>query len=162
MTTTEENNIMKTYNTTAYPGELIFAIKRGHSIEKIGELIGPVEETGDNLDIPLNVACKYRRPKLVKLLLEAGADVHFNGEFPLMGAVSNGRAENVRLLLAAGARTSAISKDQIELAKRRGYTEIVALLETVRKNPEFFKRAAAAKNTSYKRYKGFLFGTKKE
>jgi ankyrin repeat protein len=73
----------------------------------------------------------------VRLLLEHGANVNtpsgFAGYTPLIGAAysENVEAETIRLLLARGAEVkskAATGETALELARKRGKTEIVDLL----------------------------------
>jgi len=82
----------------------------------------------------LVVASKYGYTEIVKLLLEAGADVNVknkDGETALMKASYNGYTEIVKMLIDAGADVNI--KDRygttaLMLASLYGYTEIVELL----------------------------------
>jgi ankyrin repeat protein len=59
---------------------------------------------------PLVPAAAQCGPEVVQLLIERGADVnrkHYNGMTPLMSASYTGRLDNIRLLLAAGAKLNA-------------------------------------------------------
>ena len=65
----------------------------------------------------------------VKLLLEAGADVHAYGDLPLRTASGKGHIEIVKLLLEAGADVHAWGECALRTASYYGHTETVKLLE---------------------------------
>jgi ankyrin repeat protein len=58
----------------------------------------------------LNVALQFDRPTMVALLIEHGApvDLESNGFTPLLWAAARGRADETRLLLAAGANPNLV------------------------------------------------------
>jgi ankyrin repeat protein len=79
----------------------------------------------------LELAVARRRPALVKLLVEHGADVRGEaGGFALLGAAEAGSPELVRVLLDAGAPASFSFHDEDALARatRVGDAESVRLL----------------------------------
>ncbi len=73
-------------------------------------------------------------PKIVKMLLEAGADVHSIsdwGKTPLHAAASKGNAEIIQLLLAAGADVHAKDKNG---NKPGAYSDSMATVEIFKKS----------------------------
>jgi ankyrin repeat protein len=81
---------------------------------------------------------------MVKFLIGKGAKVNAigpNGHTAFMLAASQGRTENMKLLLAAGADPDAIARDEdglqydaTFLVKQSGNPEAVALVEEAQKN----------------------------
>jgi ankyrin repeat protein len=61
-------------------------------------------------------------------LLENGADIHTENDYPLRIAASGGHFKAVRFLLANGADIHANNDDALRLAVRGGHTETVRLL----------------------------------
>jgi uncharacterized protein len=83
----------------------------------------------------LEAAAQSSDPRMVEILLRAGANPNNTSqhlfETPLLVAASFGRAENIRLLIAAGANIDARNhqgETALWRAARRGDTEIVAIL----------------------------------
>ena len=82
----------------------------------------------------LNVALQFDRPTMVALLIEDGApvDLESNGFTPLAWAAVRGRADETRLLLAAGANPdlalSASKALPLLLAAYTGHLSVVRLL----------------------------------
>jgi len=83
---------------------------------------------------PLRLAAEVGDPEVVRLLLEAGADVNeagADGVTPLMIAASFGWQESVEQLILAGANVEAVAEDDstaILLAAEAGLREIVDAL----------------------------------
>ncbi len=80
----------------------------------------------------LMLAAGRENLEVVELLLGAGANPKLRtsaGFTPLMHAVSEGRIENSRRLIAAGADVQRDRESLLALARDKGYTEIVDLLE---------------------------------
>ena len=68
--------------------------------------------------------------ELTKMLIDAGAEINENENYPLELSSRNGHTEIVKLLLAAGANTQA-SEDEgycLRMAAWNGYVNIVRLL----------------------------------
>ncbi len=84
---------------------------------------------------PLHAAVAARQPEIVKVLVQAGADVNQvqqQGWRPLHGAAQNGDEETVKLLLEAGADRAARADNNqsaADLAMLKGNAAIVALLD---------------------------------
>jgi ankyrin repeat protein len=85
---------------------------------------------------PLAFAIAAKKPELVKRLVELGANVNhaskMNGQTALMGAILQGDAEMVRLLLSLKANPNAKMKDgstPMSMAKNGDLDDIVALLK---------------------------------
>ncbi len=84
---------------------------------------------------PLHAAVAARQPAIVRVLIQAGADVNQpqqNGWRPLHAAAQNGDEESVKLLLEHGAdRQARADNNQTpsDLAMLKGNAAIVALLE---------------------------------
>ena len=84
--------------------------------------------------VALNVALQFDRPTMVALLIEHGApvDLESNGFRPLLWAAARGRADETRLLLAAGANSnlaqSASKTPPLLLAAYAGHRSVARLL----------------------------------
>lgn len=85
---------------------------------------------------PLAFAIAAKKPELVKRLVELGANVNhaskMNGQTALMGAILQGDAEMVQLLLSLKANPNAKMKDgstPMSMAKNGDLDDIVALLK---------------------------------
>lgn len=65
---------------------------------------------------------------IVKLLLEYGANVNINDDYPLRYAAENGYLEMVKVLLEYGANPNAYENYAIKLSKENGHSEIYKLL----------------------------------
>ena len=90
--------------------------------------------SAEEYDSKLHDAAKDGDAELVKLLIDAGADVNKaneKGETPLYWAAANGRTECVKLLIDAGADVNKADKDgrtPLILAAYYGHAECVKLL----------------------------------
>ena len=73
-------------------------------------------------------ASAYGHTEVVKLLLEAGADVTFEDNYAIEWASVNGHTEIVKLLIEAGADVTAWNNYAIEWAFSYGHAEVVKLL----------------------------------
>ena len=89
-------------------------------------------ETGANIhvdsDFPLIRATYWGDTDLVKLLLENGANLHADDDGALRWASLNGHTEIIKLLLEYKANIHAHNDQALRWASRNGYTEIVQLL----------------------------------
>jgi ankyrin repeat protein len=65
---------------------------------------------------------------IVKVLLEAGANVHALGDFALQQAADNGCLEIVQMLLEAGANVNADNSLALDWAAEEGHLAVVELL----------------------------------
>lgn len=94
------------------PGDLIQAVWRGNEdgsrqLLEAGAKVNVVTKNGET---PLHFAAGSKNPRLVEMLIAAGADVNRQsdpkldgGSTPLHKAAFNGRIESIKLLLEAGA-----------------------------------------------------------
>ena len=90
--------------------DIFSAIKAGDA-EAVKEALGPgrsaaVHATDQYRKTPIEYAARENRPDIVRLLLQAGADVNYKDmtDRTVLGmAVDSGHSETVRVLLAAGA-----------------------------------------------------------
>ena len=88
------------------------------------------------LDGALYTASRSGRAEIVRLLLDAGADVHAFVDGALRAASEEGYAEVVRMLLEAGADVHARSDEAMRLASMNGHIEVVQLLRDVGAAPQ--------------------------
>jgi len=68
------------------------------------------------------------RAEVVRILLAAGADVHANNDAAIYWAALGGHVEVVRLLLAAGADVHADRENALRRAAGSGHVQMVRLL----------------------------------
>lgn len=85
---------------------------------------------------PIHMAAAHGRVEITRLLIERGAEVNRHefiyGTFPLLGAVSRGHRDVVKLLLANGANIHARNKEgttALDLATSLGLDHIANLLK---------------------------------
>src|SRR5262245_3410295 len=99
--------------------ELVRAVAL-RDVNKVKELIAagvPVNEPDSSGDFPLIDAAQRGSTELVKLLLQAGANVNIGSKrSPLIKAAEEGHAETVAVLLAAGANVNQEGKHITPLA----------------------------------------------
>jgi len=79
-------------------------------------------------DWALQWASQNGRTEVVKLLLDAGANVHANSDWALRWASLHGYIEVVKLLLGAGANVHAMDDWALQWASNDGHVEVVKLL----------------------------------
>ncbi len=77
---------------------------------------------------PICYAAEKGYSEIVKLLIEAGADVTANNNYAIKKAAANGYIEVVELLIEAGADVTANNNYAIKKAAANGYIEVVELL----------------------------------
>ena len=82
------------------------------------------------LDKQFIFACKVGHTEVVKLLLNAGANVHAWNDEALRYSSGNGHIEVVKLLLNADANVHACDDEASYWAFFNGHTEVVKLLNT--------------------------------
>jgi ankyrin repeat protein len=94
-----------------------------------------IESAGKPLENCLHTACDFRAPNIARIMLDAGADVNFQGGehwgFPLQVAAGGGVLEMVRVLLDAGADVNSqggIEGTALHVAAVHGDLEIVKIL----------------------------------
>ena len=125
-TTLRDRVLVAVKENELYPQTaLINAIKKNVQVEIIQALLRPpVPELGGCLCI----ACSNGQLHIVNCLLEAGADVHFLEDQPLMISCRFGHATIVHRLLDAGADVHARDGEAVEIATNNGFTHIAKLL----------------------------------
>ena len=80
------------------------------------------------LNTALIVVCKYGFLKIIKLLIDKGADIHANNDMVLRTAVGSGYLELVQLLLDNGADIHAHNDNALQRAICDGNLKIIKLL----------------------------------
>lgn len=80
------------------------------------------------IDQDLIINCENGHTEVVRLLLNAGADVHAGDDFALREASENGHTEVVQLLLNAWADVHAKDDFALRYASALGHAEVVQLL----------------------------------
>ena len=79
-------------------------------------------------DIVLRKAAENGHIKMVRLLVEQGADIHSVDDYALRWASDNGHYEIVNFLIEKGANIHAQNNYAIKWATKKGHTEVVELL----------------------------------
>jgi len=79
-------------------------------------------------DYPLRRAVMENAYDIVEILLKAGANVHVNNEFPLTYAVMHMHKDMVKLLIDHGADVHALHDYAIRVASERNHPPVVSLL----------------------------------
>lgn len=105
----------------------------------------PVNDLSPSHNTALLYAALHGKSECVRFLIENGADVNIandTGYTPLICAAKIGDYESVKMLLEAGAETwhtlkedgspSETQRTALSLAKYRGHSQVVGLLENVR------------------------------
>lgn len=108
-----------------YYGGLTLACEKGHyRITKF--ILDSLEIDSCDKGRAMGTAALENRIEIVQLLLQYGADIHFNIDQALRTSCEDGYIDIVRLLLKNGAY---INGDATDRAYREGHTEILKLLE---------------------------------
>ena len=81
-----------------------------------------------DMDYPLVEACNMQKINLAKLLIEYGANIHAQGEICLRNACIMGNIEIIKMLLHLDADIHAENDEALRLAAANGRTELVKLL----------------------------------
>ena len=81
-------------------------------------------------DSALRWASSRGHTELVKLLLNRGADVHAKDDYAFRWACKGGHIDAVKLLLDAGANVHAEDDIALRWAREKGHTEVVKLLKS--------------------------------
>ena len=118
----------KTFNTNY---ELVNAAMSGNAkaVRKI------LDDEIENNNLALYCAAANGCAEIVKMLIEAGSDVHTNDDAALRLASSRGHVETVKVLLKAGADLHAEEGAALRWALENGHDEVVDLLnESASKN----------------------------
>ena len=100
---------------------------KNNNIDLVKEYIKAGADVHCKDDWALRWACRHGHPEVVKLLLEAGADVHAD-EYALRLASIGGHTEVVKLLHEAGADAHADDDYALRCASCNGHTEVVKVL----------------------------------
>ena len=148
-------NILKEYGFTVWNEELKTGIK-----SKDATIVKNALKNGAYPDsAALILAVEKDEPSIVKMLLDAGSDVHVGNDTPIRNAVKKGNKEIVKLLLDAGADVNIDNEAPLYNAvTENNDVELVKMLldagakvdngiivtaqrsvETERKNPEILK-----------------------
>jgi hypothetical protein len=118
--------------------ELLLAARNGNVVGVIASLNQGADvnlQSESNGYTPLTWASSRGHTEVVRLLLEAGADVNVaanDGQTALMRAADYGHAETLRLLIDSGADVNAKSNNGItalRFATLKGHSRIVEMLE---------------------------------
>ena len=80
-------------------------------------------------DVALRRAAWRGASNAVRVLLEAGADVHAKEDWAVRWAAKNGHTETVKALLAAGADVHGEQDAAVRKASANGHTDTVRLLK---------------------------------
>lgn len=124
-----------------------------------------------SLDYALWLAAKYDQPDMVDYLLKKGADYHYQNHLALRVSITHNRIDNLKLILNAGANihyTDDPNLKAINLALSHGHQEminyLISLGETV--SADLFEYVLLSQNFSLienfiKDYKVDLFSDKK-
>ena len=80
------------------------------------------------MDGATSMSASMGRTPTVALLLDRGANLHYEDDLPLQLASLGGHLETVSLLLDRGATVHALNDQALKYARRYGYGAVVALL----------------------------------
>jgi len=107
------------------------AARYGH----LGLVSTLLDAGGGNLEEALfQAASRPYSTSMVALLLERGADIHYQGDLALFHAAQSGRYSTTRLLLSRGARVHACS---IAVAERHRHYGVAMLLRRASKTASY-------------------------
>ena len=84
--------------------------------------------TRDELNQRLMYASFHGHADVVKVLLEAGADIHNGDDYAIRSASYHGDSEVLRLLLEAGADVNARDDHALRWASENDHAEVVKIL----------------------------------
>jgi len=113
------------------------AIVNGYALSVHGLLkagANPNKGLFEGAVVPIQLAVHFNQPKILKILLDAGASLRNKrvNRLVVRQAVENGNAEIVRILMEAGANP--VTKDSLgntplSIAQQKGFQDIVKLLQ---------------------------------
>ena len=82
----------------------------------------------ENLETAFKCAVRKNHTEIVKLIVEAGVNIHTDNEYALRVTAGNGNVDIVKLLLENGAEVHANDDYSLNIAAEKGYAEVVKLL----------------------------------
>jgi ankyrin repeat protein len=131
--------VNKTQNDGATP--LHIAAYQGHLaiVKYLVQKGANINQATPHGATPLSVAAQQGHLAIVKYLVQKGANINqamTNGATPLSVAAENGHLDVVKYLVQNGAFTSTLwqNKSPEDIAREKGYTQIVDVLKIAQKN----------------------------
>lgn len=123
---TNNPNIVKWKVKDCLDNALVYACRHGR-LDSVREML-QIGATADNDKIPLMWACKFGHDLVVKMLIDAGADVHKNNDVSIVLASRYGHDKVVKILLDNGADVSVCSLNCVRTAFANAQNDVIKLL----------------------------------